>query len=98
MAPSSWFVLGFTSDDIVVAGQDWRLAEECVRAWRAAGRPPGFSILYAGGDGVHMLYWFVNEAAARVLDERSVQWRNRVVGTRPQPPKNGHNVLKAESE
>jgi hypothetical protein len=94
MAPSSWFVLGFTSDDIVGAGQDWRLAEEFVKAWRAAGEPPGFSVVQAGGDGIYMLYWFVSEAAARVLDEQSVEWRNRVLGTRLQPPKNAHNALK----
>jgi hypothetical protein len=77
---ASWLVVGFTCDDVVGAGQHWRLAEECVRAWRAAGSSPDFQILEATGDGDHILHWFVNDVAARVLDERVGGWRDRVLG------------------
>jgi hypothetical protein len=90
----AWFVLGFTYDDVFDAGQDWRLAEECMRAWRAAGRPPDFQILEAAGEGEHILVWLVNDLAARVLDHNVLGWRVRIVGERSTLPANTSDVLR----
>ena len=91
---ASWLVLGFTYDDVFAAGQDWRLAEECLRAWRAAGSPPDFVILEAAGDREHILKWFVNEAAARVLDEKVLGWRTRFLGRSAAVPLGVSDALK----
>jgi hypothetical protein len=90
-----WFVLGFTCDDVVGAGQDWRLAEQCFRAWKAAGSPADFKILEApAGAGVHVLNWFVNDVAMRVLDQEVLGWRDRVVGSLAAPPSNASDALR----
>jgi hypothetical protein len=98
MIASAWLVLGFSGDDIVGGGQDWRLAEECVRAWRAGGYPADFHVLQANGEGPYLTYWFVNATAARVLDAHAVEWRNRVVGSRAAPPTSATNALKSGPE
>ena len=88
-----WFVLGFTADDIVGGWQDSRLASECIRALRAAGRPPEFRILQISGDGDHMLLWFVNEHAARVLDAHAVPWRPFLIGDAAESPAGARSPL-----
>jgi hypothetical protein len=65
-----------------------------LRAWQAAGRPAGCEVLETAGEGEHILLWFVNDVAARVLDERVAHWRARIIGERPTPPARGNDVLK----
>jgi hypothetical protein len=89
----TWFVLGFTPDDIIACWQDSRLAGECIRTWQAAGRPAGFTILQAPGEGEHLFVWFVNESAARLLDAQKVGWRRFLVGECAEPPHGARNVL-----
>lgn len=89
----TWLVLGFTCDDIVCAGQDARLASECVRAWQAAGCPADFRILHGSGQGEHVACWFVNPAAARALDAHGVEWRTRVVAAVLEPPVTAKDAL-----
>ena len=83
---SQWFVLGFTSDDVVGAGQDSRLAFECLKAWEAADRPAGFEIWQASGDGDYIVHWFVNQASACFLDAQGIAWRQFVTGGCAAPP------------
>jgi hypothetical protein len=93
-----WFVLGFTADEIVGCWQDSRLAGECVRAWQAEGKPTDFSILQStSGDGEHMLLWFVNEVAARLLDVHTVGWRDFLISERAEVPAGAHNPLTEEA-
>lgn len=90
----TWLVLGFTCDDVVGAGQDRRLAEQCLRAWKASGSPPDFKILEApAGNGEYILYWFVNDIAARVLDRNASGWRDRIVGQRAALPPGASDAL-----
>jgi len=88
-----WFVLGFTDEDLVGAWQDTRLAEECVKAWRIAGRPSDFRILQAAGEGDHLTVWFVSAASAQLLDAHGVPWRQFVVGEREAPPPGAIDAL-----
>jgi hypothetical protein len=92
-----WFVLGFTSDDVITAGQDSRLACECVKAWQAAGRPPEFEILQTPGEGGYFFSWFVSESSAELLDHHQVPWRRFLVGHCPAPPANARQALTEES-
>lgn len=89
----TWYVLGFTPDDVVMAWQDSRLARECVHAWQAEGRPDGFRVLQTAGEGDHLVYWFVCEDAAKILDGHGVDWRRFLVGTRPLAPPDARDVL-----
>lgn len=93
MMKQLWLVLGFTCDDIVCAGQDARLATECVGAWQAAGCPADFRILHAAGHGEHVAEWFVNPAAAQALDARGVEWRTRVIAAVRTPPPMARDAL-----
>jgi hypothetical protein len=85
-----WFILGFTADDVVTMEQDVRLARECV----GVGAPETLGILHGPGDGEHMIYWYVDDAAAAFLDERNVHWRRFVIGERADDPVEAHPVLK----
>jgi hypothetical protein len=87
-----WFILGFTADDVVTMEQDVRLARECVRA----GAPATLDIRQGPGGGEHLLYWYVNEPAAAILDAHDVDWRRFVIGERPDEPADAHPVLKPE--
>src|SRR5207245_11438229 len=64
MLAQRWYVLGFTADAVVGAWQDARLAQACMRAWEAAGRPAPFAILQAPGDGHFLVHWFIDEPTA----------------------------------
>jgi hypothetical protein len=86
-------MLGFSVDDVVGGWQDSRLAEACVHAWRAAGRPGGFEIRESAGSGAHFTNWFVSEEAARALDDAQVRWRGFVVGE-GMPPALARDALK----
>jgi len=93
---TSWFVLGFTSDDVIAAEQDSRLAREFVHAWKASGRPPDFEVLQSSGEGEHFLYWFVSTASAELLDRHNVGWRAFLVGVLPTPPLTATQALKED--
>jgi hemerythrin-like domain-containing protein len=96
--PYPWFVLGFTSEEVVTAEQDSRLAAECVQAWQRAGGPPGFEVLRAPGDTQHIVRWFVGPVAARLLDEHRVGWRPFLVGQCQAPPEGAAPVLRLEGQ
>jgi hypothetical protein len=87
-----WSVLGFSYDDIVVAMQDWRLAQECARAFRAEGRAP-FGILESPGEGEHLTHWFISDDAAALLDRHGIQWRRFLVRTQEAAPPAAHPVV-----
>jgi hypothetical protein len=74
------FILGFTDEDVVTAGQDGRLAMECGSAFEAEGLPAGFGIRQTAGEGRFVVQWYVQEEAAKVLDRHQVGWRRFVVG------------------
>jgi hypothetical protein len=93
-----WFILGFTADDVVLAWQDARLASECVRALNAAGKPREFRILQSSGDDEHLFVWFVNEAAARVLDTHGVAWRSFLIGQAAESPPGARSPLRGTAE
>ena len=90
---STWFVLGFTPDDVIACWQDSRLARECVRAWQDAGRPADFAVLQAPGEDEHMFTWYVNEAAALLLDSHKIDWRRFLVGVCTAPPPGARSAL-----
>jgi hypothetical protein len=86
-----WFVLGFTYDAVVGAWQDSRLAAECARVLCDPS-----SLLQTPGEGEHLVYWFVEGSAARLLDEGEVLWRQFVVGLTAAPPAAAHAVLNGQ--
>jgi hypothetical protein len=88
-----WRVIGFTSDEIVVAHQEARLAEQCVKAWRSAGSPSECRIVEAAGEGNYLLFWFVNEAAAAMLDAGGVPWQSRILDERQLLPPSHQDIL-----
>lgn len=92
-----WYQLGFTTDEVVDAFQDARLAEECVMAWRRAGRPP-FAVSAAPGDATHLIHWFVDEATARVLDTERVHWRSFLIGECAGPPPDALSPIRLDGE
>ena len=89
-----WFILGFTYDAVVGAWQDSRLATECARVRDEAGQPKGFELLQGPGDKDHIVLWYVSEPAARLLDEREVEWRRFLIGLTPSAPAAAHAVLR----
>ncbi len=90
---AAWHVLGFTHDDVVTAEQDARLAFACLRAWTEAGRPDGFAVRARGGDGAHLIFWYVSDGAARVLDGAEPEWRRFLVGACDAPPEGAFDPL-----
>src|SRR3954470_10191101 len=93
MTMTRWFVLGFTPDDVIGGAQDARLASECVRALRAAGRPPEFQIVQSSGDGEYLFTWFVNAIAARTLDTHAVSWRSFIICEAAAAPSGARSML-----
>ena len=89
----TWSVLAFTFDDVMGAGHDRRLADDCVKAWRAAGRPTDFDIRKAPGNRTHMIYWYVSEAASCVLDVHHAYWRRFQIGFAHSPPAEATSAL-----
>jgi hypothetical protein len=89
----TWYVLGFTPDDVVATWQDSRLAHDFVRAWEADGRPAGFRVLQGGGEGIHLVHWYVDEAAVLLFDRHGVDWRRFLVGERAAPPAEARDAL-----
>ena len=89
----SWYTLGFTYDDVVGAWQDWRLAQECVRAFSEENRRLARDVREVPGDGPYLVRWYVSGAAAAVLDAHQVPWRQFLVGT-GQPPSGARLPLK----
>lgn len=96
MSAGDWFILGFSSEDVVMAWQDTRLAEASAKAWQAAGRPDDFDIRHAPGEGDYLTHWYVSPGAARVLDGQSVDWRRFVVGTISGPPDGAARAVETE--
>jgi hypothetical protein len=86
------YVLGFTSEMVVGGWQDTRFAYECRQAWEAAGRPEGFRLLQAPGEGANAIEWFLDEATVKVLDAQGVNWRAFLVGERAAPPPEARDV------
>jgi hypothetical protein len=91
----SWHVLGFDIDDIVGAGQDWRLARQCVAALVAAARPPTDGVMESQGAGEHLTFWYVRDDVAAVLDDAGVPWRRFAVGMVRTPPASACEHLKS---
>ncbi len=89
-----WFVLGFSVDDVVGAWQDWRLARQCVGALTAARRSLA-GILEGAGAGEHLVYWYVSDDVAEVLDDGGVPWRRFLVGDVAAPPAGASRHLRA---
>ncbi|MBI4509890.1 MAG: hypothetical protein HY698_09655 [Deltaproteobacteria bacterium] len=89
----SWHVLAFTLDDVVTASQDSRLAQECVRAWRAAGKDCTIEVLQGPGDGQYLFFWFVSQSFAGVLDDQGVDWRKFIVGGCDEPPAGARDAI-----
>ena len=92
-----WHVLGFTADQVVGAWQDARLAHACMIAWQEEGRPLGFRILQAPGEGPYLVYWFLGPDVARLLDAREVPWRDFLVGERMGLPRAAREVLREDT-
>lgn len=92
---SRWFVIGFTADDIVGGGQDVRLAAAYARARQGTEEPVDARIVQAPGDRDHVLVWFVDEAAARILDAAGIEWRRFVVGECAAPPSSARGLIDA---
>ncbi len=90
---TTWFLLGFTGDDVAGAWQHWRLARQCGPALEAEGQSLSFGILESPGQGAHLLYWYVSAAAARLLDAHDVGWRQFLVGSCPGPPAGARPAL-----
>jgi hypothetical protein len=88
----AYYVLGFTSEMVVGGWQDTRFAYECRQAWEAAGRPDGFRLLQAPGEGANAIEWFLDEKTVAVLDAQGVKWRSFLVGERAAPPANAIDV------
>ena len=91
--PATWYVLGFTSDDIVGSSQDERLGRACAEAWRLEGRPVAFELLQTAGTGDHFVYWYVSDSSALLLDRQHVDWRRFVVGTCDSAPPGSVPIL-----
>jgi len=91
MAQSKWYVIGFTPDDIIMAGQDSRLALSCHEASKKC--RARFDILQAAGDGEHLVYWFISDDTAQALDKESVSWRQFFVRECDAPPEGAFSVL-----
>jgi hypothetical protein len=81
-----YYVLGFTADMVVGGWQDSRFGFECRQAWEAAGRPAGFNILMAPGEGEHVTHWFLDEPTVAILDQAGVAWRSFLVAERDSVP------------
>jgi hypothetical protein len=92
-----WLKIGFTSDDVIGAGQDWRLAEQFIRAWEGAGRPEDFRVMRTGGEREHFIYWYVNEVAAAIFDAGGLRWRDRIVEAVEAPPPEANEAIKRRS-
>ena len=93
-----WYVLGFTSDEIITAEQDARLAREVVRVWTAAGQPEGFAIWQTAGEGEHFIYWFLDEPSARFLDAHRIGWRRFLVDERARGPAQAYDALRWDQD
>jgi hypothetical protein len=94
VADMKWIVIGFTLDDVVTYGNDYRLAEAAAHAWRAQGKPDGFEIKLAQGSDKYMLHWYVNDVAARILDAERVEFRHNLVGEVDAPPAGATNPVR----
>ena len=91
--PHTWHILGFTSDDIIGAWQDARLAEACAEAWRSVGEPPGFVAWGVPGEGEHLIHWYLASAVTDALDRRGVAWRQFRLGQRTSVPPGASKVF-----
>lgn len=88
---SSWFVIGFTPDDVVIAGQDARLALVCQEAEKKEGT--AFAILQTPGDDKHLMRWYIDTDTAALLTKHGIEWRQFLIGETDAPPDNAFGVL-----
>ncbi|RMH38176.1 MAG: hypothetical protein D6689_20010 [Deltaproteobacteria bacterium] len=86
-----WYVLEFSGDDVVMAWQDARLAEQCAALPEAA----SLEIVQAPAAGDGLVCWYVSEPTARVLDAHGVGWRRFCVRRCEAPPAGATPVLGA---
>ena len=93
---SGWFVIGFTPDDVVIAGQDSRLALACQQA--AQKEETVFEILQTPGDEKHLIVWYIADATAEILTRHSIAWRQFLIGEIDTPPANAFCVLGEKTE
>lgn len=93
---AGWELLGFTDEQVVGAWQHWRLARECVAAFAAAGTDPAPHVREGPGEGNHLIYWYLDDAAVRILDAHHVAWRRFAVGRVASAPQGAHCPLKPE--
>jgi hypothetical protein len=91
-----WMVIGFTLDDVVSYGNDYRLAEACAQAWKAQGRPADFDVKLTQGESPYMLHWYISPTAARVLDAEGVIFRDKVIGSANAPPAGATNPIRLD--
>ena len=75
-----WWVLGFDYTSVVDGWKDARLANDLERAWLAAGRPEGTSVLWMPSDDEYAFRWYVSVPAGDLLDRASIVWRTYVIG------------------
>jgi hypothetical protein len=85
---TTWVVLGFSSDDIVMAWQDARLATAC-----AGAGAPADEIVQDAGDGDVFIRWYVGPRAAAALDRHGADWRRFAIGVVDAPPPGAGRVL-----
>ncbi|MFH0902920.1 MAG: hypothetical protein V2A73_20015 [Pseudomonadota bacterium] len=76
----TWWILGFTYDAVIDAWQDARLADAVSREWENAGRPPLVEVWWCTSADDYAFRWYLNEAAAELLDRANVTWRSFIVG------------------
>jgi len=75
-----WHVLGFNLDYVVWLGVETSLNERAVAAWKAS--PNRLARVFRKEHHAqHMVAWFLNEAAAAMLDAAGISWREHLDGT-----------------
>jgi hypothetical protein len=88
-----WWELGFGYEDVIDAWQDDRLARAIELAWNAARRPSDVDVWWISSGDEYAFRWFLNPAAARLLDEAAVEWRRFVIGRVSRIPPTAHSYL-----
>src|SRR5688572_26122473 len=92
--PSQLVLLGFTSDDIVTAEQDARLAQMCVTLCDASEPRSDLEVRQTLGEGDHIIWWYVSAPLASLLDSHDTVWRRFLISKRVCPPPNAKSALR----
>lgn len=93
-AAKSWWVLGFGYEAVVDAWQDARLAGAIERVWNASGRPADVEVWWMASADEYAFRWYLNDAAAKLLDDAQVLWRSFVIGQSDSVPENARSFMK----